>query len=84
MNGDDNVVWKVQYKDGDCEEMTASEIAYWKAPAEEVKASKSKLKSKPTRPKQTVATKPSGDQSEELEDALPKPGKDAGAPTHQR
>jgi len=31
-----------------------------------------------------VATKPSGDRSEELEDALPKPGKDASAPTHLR
>ena len=31
-----------------------------------------------------MATKPSGDWSEELEDALPKPGKDASAPTHLR
>ena len=36
VNGDDIVMWKVQSKDGDCEEMTASEIAYWKAPVEEV------------------------------------------------
>mgnify|MGYP000145870683 CR=1 FL=1 len=84
VKGDDIVVWKVRYGDGDREEMTASEIAYWKAPAEEVQTSKSKSKSKPTRPKKTVATKPSGDWSEELEDALPKPGKDASAPTHLR
>jgi len=32
VNGDDIVVWKVRYKDGDREEMTASEIACWKAP----------------------------------------------------
>jgi len=50
---------------------------------EEVQASKTKSKSKPARPKKTVATKPSGDRSEELEDALPKPGK-ASAPTHLR
>jgi len=83
-NGDNIVVWKVRYEDGDREEMTASEIACWKAPAEEVRALKPKSKSKPTRPKKTVATKPSGDRSEELEDALPKPGKDASAPTHLR
>jgi len=82
IKGDNIVVWKVQYGDGDREEMTASEIAYWKAPVVEVQTSKSK--SKPTRPKKTVATKPSGDWSEELEDALPKPGKDASAPTHLR
>jgi len=64
--------------------MTASEIAHWKAPAEEVRASKTKSKSKPARPKKTVATKPSGDWSQELEDALPKPRKDASAPTHLR
>jgi len=40
--------------------------------------------SKPTRPKKTVATKLSGDRLEELEDALPKPGKGASAPTHLR
>jgi len=34
--GDDIVLWKVRYKDGDREEMTASEIAYWKVPVEEV------------------------------------------------
>jgi len=62
--------------------MTALEIAYWKAPAEKVQTSKSKAKSK--RPKKTMATKPSGDRSEELEDVLPKPGKDASAPTHLR
>jgi len=49
---------------------------------EEVRASK--LESKPTRPKKTTADKPSGDPSEELEDALPKPGKDASAPIHQK
>jgi len=84
VKGDDIVVWKVRYEDGDREEMTASEIAYWKAPVEEVQTSKPKSKSKPTRLKKTVATKPSGDQSEELEDALPKPRKDASAPTHLR
>jgi len=36
VEGDNMVVWKVQYKDGDREEMTASEIAHWKAPVEEV------------------------------------------------
>jgi len=74
----------VRYEDGDREEMTASEIAHWKAPVEEVRTSKTKSKSKPARPKKTVATKPSGDRSEELEDALPKPRKDASAPTHLR
>jgi len=78
------VVWKVQCQDGDREEMTASEIAHWKAPVEEVRASKTKSKSKPARSKKTMATRPSGDRSEELEDALPKPGKDASAPTHLR
>jgi len=72
VKGDNMVVWKVRYKDGDREEMTASEIAHWKAPVEEVRTSKSKWK--PTRPKKTVATKSSGDWSEELEDAIPKPG----------
>jgi len=84
VKGDNIVVWKVRYKDGDREEMTASEIACWKAPVEEVRTSKTKSKTKPTRPKKTVATKPSGDRPEELEDALPKPGKDANAPTHLR
>jgi len=84
VEGDNMVVWKVQCKDGDREEMTASEIAHWKAPVEEVRASKTKSQSKPTRPKKTVATKPSGDRLEELEDALPKPGKHASAPTHLR
>ena len=84
VKGDDIMVWKVQYEDGDCKEMTALEIAYWKAPVEEVRASKTKSKSKPTRPKKTVATKPSGDRPEEFKDALPKPGKDASAPTHLR
>jgi len=64
--------------------MTASEIAYWKVPAEEVQTSKTKSKLKPARPKKTVATKPSGDLPEELEDALLKLGKDASAPTHLR
>jgi len=82
MNGDDLTVWKVQYADGDREDMTASEIAYWKAPAEEALTSKTKAKSK--RPKKTIAMKPSGDRSEELEDVIPKPGKDASAPTHLR
>jgi len=82
VEGDKMVVWKVQCKDGDREEMTASEIAHWKAPVEEVRASKTKSQSKPTRSKKTMATEPSGDQSEELEDALPRPGKDASAPTH--
>jgi len=36
VEGDNMVVWKVQYKDGDREEMTASEIAHRKAPVEEV------------------------------------------------
>jgi len=84
VKGDDIMVWKVRYEDGDREEMTASEIAYWKVPVEEVRASKPKSKSKPTRPKKKVATKPSGDRPKELEDALPKPGKDAVAPTHPR
>jgi len=84
VEGDNMVVWKVQCDDGDREEMTASEVAHWKAPVKEVRASKAKSKSKPTGPKKTVATKPSGDRSEELEDALPKPGKDASAPTHLR
>jgi len=47
------VVWKVRYEDGDREEMTASEIAHWKAPVEEVQTSKTKPKSKPARPKKT-------------------------------
>jgi len=80
VEGDNIVVWKVRYEDGDREEMTELEIAYWKAPVEEEKASKSK----PTRPKKTVGTRPSGDRSEELEDALPKLGMDASAPTHER
>jgi len=84
VEGDNMVVWKVRYEDDDREDMTASEIAHWKAPVEEARASKKKSKSKPTRPKKTVATKPSGDRSEELEDALPQPGKDASAPTHLR
>jgi len=84
VEGDNMVVWKVQCDDGDREEMTASEVSHWKAPVKEVRASKTKSKSKPTRPKKTVVTKPSGDRSEELEDALPKPGKDASAPTHLR
>jgi len=36
LKGDNMVVWKVQYKDGDREEMTVSEVAHWKAPVEEV------------------------------------------------
>ena len=40
MEGDNMVVWEVRHKDGDREEMTASEIAHWKAPVEEVRASK--------------------------------------------
>jgi len=84
VKGDNIVVWKVQYEDGDREEMTALEIADWKAPVEEVRALKTKSKSKPTRPKKTVATKPSGDRPEELEDALQKPEKDPSAPTHLR
>jgi len=36
VKGDDIVVWKVRCEDGDRKEMTASEIACWKAPAEEV------------------------------------------------
>jgi len=84
VEGDNMVVWKVRYEDDDREEMTASEIAHWKVPVEEVRASKKKSKSKPARPKKTMATKPSGDRSEELEDALPKLGKDASAPTHLR
>jgi len=36
VKGDDVVVWKVQHEDGDREEMTASEIACWKAQVEEV------------------------------------------------
>jgi len=35
VEGDNMVVWKVRYEDDDCEEMTASEIAHWKAPVEE-------------------------------------------------
>jgi len=80
VKGGDITVWKVRHKDRDREEMTASEIAHWKTPVEEAQASKSKLK--PPRPKKMIAVKPSGDWSEELEDALPKPGKDAIAPTH--
>jgi len=82
VEGDNMVVWKVQCEDGDREEMTASEIAHWKAPVKEVRALKTK--SKPAGPKKTVATKPSVDWSEELEDALPQPGKDASTPTHLR
>jgi len=59
-----------------------SEIAYWKAPVKEAQASKQKLK--PTKPKKTAATKPSGDRAEELEDVLPRPRKDASTPTHKR
>jgi len=36
IEGDNMVVWKVRCEDGDREEMTASEIAHWKAPVEEV------------------------------------------------
>jgi len=36
VEGDNMVVWKVQYEDGNRKEMTASEIAHWKAPVEEV------------------------------------------------
>jgi len=82
--GDNMVVWKVPHADGYREEMTASEIAHWKAPVEEARTLKTKPKLKPTRPKKTVAAKPSADRSEEVEDALPKPGKDASAPTHLR
>jgi len=83
VDGDDIAMWKAQHaKDGDREEVTASEIACWKAPVEEARASKPK--SKPTRPKKMAATKPPGDWSEELEDALPKPRKDASPPNHQR
>jgi len=64
--------------------MTASEVAHWKAPVEEVRGSKTKSKSKPARSKKTMVTEPSGDPSEELEDALPRPGKEASAPTHLR
>ena len=35
VKGDNMVVWKVRYEDGNCEEMTAPEIAHWKAPVEE-------------------------------------------------
>jgi len=82
VNGDNLTVWKVQYAGGNREEMTTSEIAYWMAPSEEVQTSKTKAKSK--RLKKTIATKPSGDWSEELEDVIPTPGKDASAPTHLR
>jgi len=63
VKGDNMVVWKVQYEDGDRQEMTTLEIAHWKAPVEEVGASKtkSKSKSKPARSKKTVVTKLSGD-----------------------
>ena len=91
-NGKDVEIWKVRYDDGDREDMTAKEIAHWRKPVDAVHASKSKpqvaSKSKSTskrvRPKKTVADKPSGDRSEELEDALPLPGKEASAPTHLR
>jgi len=83
VDGDDIAVWKVRHvKDGDCKEMMASGIAHWKALVEEVHASKPM--SKPVKQKKTVATKPSGDRSQELEDTLPKPGKDASDPTHKR
>ena len=36
LKGDHIVVWKVRYEDRDREEMMALEIAYWKAPVEEV------------------------------------------------
>jgi len=36
VEGDNIVVWKVRYEDSDREEMTASEIAHWKAPVKEV------------------------------------------------
>jgi len=36
VKGDNMMVWKVRYGDGDREDMTASEIAHWKAPVEEV------------------------------------------------
>jgi len=68
VKGDNIVVWKARYRDGDREEMTASEIAHWKAPVEEVRTSK--RKSKPARFKKTVATKPSGDlQQQAIESA---------------
>jgi len=82
--GDDIVVQKVQCEDGVRKEMKASEIACWKAPAEEVQTLKTKAKSMPARPKKTVAAKLSGDRPEELEDAPPKPGKDASAPAQLR
>ena len=72
--GDNMVVWKVRDEDDDREDVTASEIAHSKAPVEEARASKKESKSKPT----------GRDRSEELEDALPQPGKDASAPTHLR
>jgi len=43
VEGDNMVVWKVRYEDNDREEMTASEIAHWKAPVEEARTSKKKL-----------------------------------------
>jgi len=83
VDGNDMTVWKVRCaKDGDREEMTAWEIACWKAPVEEVYTLKPK--SKPVKLKKTVATEPSGDWSEELENALPKSGKDDSAPSHKR
>jgi len=51
IKGDNMVAWKVRCEDGDREEMTASEIAHWKAPVEEVRTLNTKSKSKPTRPK---------------------------------
>lgn len=83
-NGKWITVWKVQCtKDGDCEEMTASEIEHWKMPIKEVWTLATR--SRPKQPKKTVTWKLSGDWAEELEHVLPKPGNEASAaPTHKR
>jgi len=62
--------------------MTASDIKHWKMPMKDMQTLAAR--SRPKQPKKTVASKPSGDRSDKLEDALPKPGKDASADTHKR
>ena len=75
-NGQSVLVWKVEYNDGDAEEMTASKIAHWRLPIQEVEA---------TKPKSKVASKPSGDRAKDFhKESVPKPPSQHGAPTHRR
>ena len=75
VEGKDVLVWKVQYDDGDQEEMTAVEIAQWKMPTKEVSAGMAAKGS----------SGPSGDRPEDFDvEQLPIPADDTGAPTHRR